>query len=142
MISFIIKDSILLKESYIELSKTGINSDLKIKPIPLEGNTKQHIILFDPDGNISRKQSLCDCKKCIAGDVEECLFSKANGKIDLEVNKDGDFDEDDDNYDADDDEEDYDSNEHMIFDVVLPGQVIALRTPFRRKGQFLLSCCE
>ena len=85
--------------------------------------------MFYPDGKITRKQDLCDCEMCISGNIEHCFYSG--------IITDGHVDDEDDADNLDDDEnEDGDENAdegHPIFDIVVPGQVVSLRTPPEEK---------
>ena len=49
-------------------------------------------------------------------------------------------DVDDDDIDDDDNDEDNDDQEHMMFNVVLPGHVVALRTPAEVRVFLPCSC--
>ena len=113
---------------YSEITEQLIQSYENVIQRPLVGCKKQHMIVFNIDGSISRKQSLCDCNMCYVGELQKCLLE----------NPDGDNSDDDNNLDDDDDDEDDNIHGEMICEPIKPGQIIALRTPPEDKHSFYL----
>ena len=86
---------------YSEISVQAIAAHNSVKAIPLKGHTKDHVIVYYPDSKIARKQALCDCEMCIAGDIEQCFYFGCitNGHVNDEnevddLDEDGNEDED------------------------------------------------
>ena len=141
---------------YKELTSELINSWDKIDPVPLKYNTKQHMIIFHPDGKIERKVDLRDCEACIIGKLSCCIYERS-GNANATVNHgDGENEGTDDNGQGDDDDEiehdddlDEDDNDeeveeqrklirNNIWNAVAPGAVIALWTTTDAKESFYL----
>ena len=58
------------------------------------------MIVFNIDGSVSRKQSLCDCNICFVGDFQKCLLEIPENDGENIV-----LDDDDDDCDDDDDDD-------------------------------------
>ena len=129
---------------YKEITPAEIANHSAPKEVKLHCNTKQHVIVFSPDGNVSRKHALCDCLMCIAGNIHKCYYDNSDKSNSIADNLNGDV-EDDTDYDneGDDYDDDIDEQQQMLFSIVVPGQVVALRTPAEEQESFyLVVVCE
>ena len=112
---------------YTEIAVEEMSGYATVKPRPVQGCTKFHMMAFHPDGSIFTREDLCDCDSCIDGKFSECKVSNAGASVG-EENED---EEEVDNNNAD-DEDDEEGGDDVTFDllcqIVQPGMIIALRT--------------
>ena len=139
---------------YTEITQNNFDSQTCPDPFPIPGSQKLHCIAFHPDGTIQTSRDICDCDDCFSGDMLNCQYrndsNEEDDSDDREENEDDDedmcseddsdsddqeanTDNDDGGSDGDNDEdvdcEDEDDARINAADIVIPGQVIALRSP-------------
>ena len=132
---------------YKELTIEEMAAHPQVTTTPIQGSRKQHMIVFKPDGRVLIKEDICDCTNCFNGDVDQCSYScDDDGEIiDQRVDEgseEEDEEDEEDEVEIEDEDEQDDDQASMIFDMVRPGQVIALRADLEVRENYFLAIVE
>ena len=127
---------------YKELTKEEIASHSTVTPRSIKGCRKQHMIVFKPDGRILIKEDMCDCTKCLKGDVNLCVYDDTGHLGEEGVDEEDEEEEEEEEEDEEEEEEQDDVQASMIFEMVKPGQVIALRPDLEIRDNYFLAMVE
>ena len=114
---------------YTEIKQDIYNSHTKTDALPIKGSQKMYCIAFHPDGTVLTSRDICDCDECFADNVNNCEYEEFEDDSIMDEADDDHIEiYTDDEADSDDESNSEDDGYLNILDVVIPGQVVALRT--------------